>query len=229
MKTRLLHGSLSCFHCASSNSTSCFSQLNNMNPGEQPYVLQHLTKVEEIFIAHVNPILQVTHAHGGQYKYSGHTISFHQYITTISKYLPRMISDLDILIVKKRNPSEKAYEFLICKSRALEAIEYKIKNDPYYSDVQFISYAIFSLPDHPIDISSLLHNVTTSSFEPHQTNIDSTNDTDVMLPRLEIQPSSFIPILPNSCTELDHICDYLIHSNSTSSIDWPPIYLTYMN
>lgn len=66
MKTKLLHGRLSCFCCASSKSTNRFSELNNMNRGEQPYVLQQLTQVEEMLIAHVNPILQVTHAHGGQ-------------------------------------------------------------------------------------------------------------------------------------------------------------------
>lgn len=59
-----------------------------MDPSEQPYVLQHLTQVEEILIVRVNPILQVTRAHGGQYKYSGHTIIFPQDITTIAKYLP---------------------------------------------------------------------------------------------------------------------------------------------
>lgn len=36
-----------------------------MDLGEQPYVLQNLTQVEEILIAHVNPIQQVTHARGG--------------------------------------------------------------------------------------------------------------------------------------------------------------------
>lgn len=47
-----------------------------MDPCEQPLFLRILTQVEEMLIARVNPILQVTHAHGGQYKYSGHTISF---------------------------------------------------------------------------------------------------------------------------------------------------------
>lgn len=52
-----------------------------------------------------------------------------------------------------------------------------------------------------------------------------------MLPPLEIQPSSFVPIFPDSCIELEHVCDYLhlTHSNSTSSVDWPPISLTIMN
>jgi hypothetical protein len=59
-----------------------------MDPGEQPHVLRVLTQVEEMLIAQVNPILQVTHAHGGKYKYSGHTISFPQDISMIAKNLP---------------------------------------------------------------------------------------------------------------------------------------------
>jgi len=54
-----------------------------MDPGEQPHILRVLTQVKEMLIAHVNPILQVTHAQGGQYKYSGHTNSFPQDISTI--------------------------------------------------------------------------------------------------------------------------------------------------
>ena len=47
-----------------------------MDPGIQPPVLALLTQVEEMLISHANLVLQVTHAHGGQYKYSGHTIYF---------------------------------------------------------------------------------------------------------------------------------------------------------
>lgn len=55
MKTKLFHGKISCFCCASSKSTNRFFELNSMNPGEQPYVLQQLTQVEEMLIARVNP------------------------------------------------------------------------------------------------------------------------------------------------------------------------------
>ena len=54
-----------------------------MDPHEQPNILRVLTQVEYMLITRVNPILQVTHAQGGQYKYSGHTISFPQDIATI--------------------------------------------------------------------------------------------------------------------------------------------------
>jgi len=47
-----------------------------MDPGEQPRVLGIFTQVEEMLIALVKTILQVTHARGGQYKYSGNIICF---------------------------------------------------------------------------------------------------------------------------------------------------------
>ena len=53
-----------------------FSSSNNMDSGCQPQELANLTQVEEMLIARVNPILQVTHATGSQYKYKGHTIIF---------------------------------------------------------------------------------------------------------------------------------------------------------
>ena len=74
-----------------------------MDPGIQPPVLEIITQVEEMLITCANPVLQVTHARGGQYKYSGHTICFPQDISNISKYMPHLISELDILVVRKCN------------------------------------------------------------------------------------------------------------------------------
>ena len=72
-----------------------------MDPCIQPPILEVLTQVEEMLITGSNPILQITHARGGQYKYSGHTICFPQDISNLSKYLPHLISELDILVVSK--------------------------------------------------------------------------------------------------------------------------------
>ena len=57
-------------------------------------------QVEEMLICHGNPILQVTHAHGGHSEYCGHIIFSPQDISNISKYLPQLISKLDILVVE---------------------------------------------------------------------------------------------------------------------------------
>ena len=92
-----------------------------MNRGKQPPILSVLTQVEEMLIARVNPILQVTHAHGGQYKYSGHTISFPQDIISIVKTLPRQIQDLDILIVRRKGTPSKHYDCIVSWSRVMDA------------------------------------------------------------------------------------------------------------
>ena len=72
-----------------------------MDPRIQPPVLAVLTQVEEMLISPAIPILQVTHAHGGQYNYSEYTIFFPQDISDISKYLPHLISELGILVFRK--------------------------------------------------------------------------------------------------------------------------------
>ena len=106
-----------------------------MDPGNQPSILAVLTQVEEMLISRANPVLQVTHAHRGQYKYSGHTICFPQDISNISKSLPHLISKLDILVVCKCNSTNNPYELFVSHTRVLAALEYKMANDPYYKDV----------------------------------------------------------------------------------------------
>ena len=121
-----------CVRCRQERGIHRFSQDNNMNPGKQPPVLSILTQVEEMIIARVNPILQVTHARGGQYKYNGHTISFPQDIVSIAKNLPHRIEDLDILIVRREEPPSKHYDCIIRRLRVMDALHYKIRMDKYY-------------------------------------------------------------------------------------------------
>ena len=90
-----------------------------MDLGKQPFVLAVLTQVEEMLISHANPILQVTHARGGQYKYSSHTICFPQDISNIATYLPHLVSELDILVVRKCNYTNKPYELFVSRTHVL--------------------------------------------------------------------------------------------------------------
>lgn len=71
----------------------------------QPLVLAKLTQVEEMLIARVALVLQVTHSRGGQYKYSGHTLSFPQGITGIASLLPRCLHDVEVVIVLQNEDS----------------------------------------------------------------------------------------------------------------------------
>ena len=128
---KLVHGNYTCSRYTGERHGHRFSLENNMDPGRQPVVPAHLTQIEEMLIARVNPILQVTYTRGCQYKYSGHTISFPQDISTISMSLPCLLLDLDILVVRKCNAANKPYEFIVSHSNVLAALEFKMSNDPY--------------------------------------------------------------------------------------------------
>ena len=66
--TKNFHEAYAYSRCILERKGHHFSLENNMDPRNQPAVLAVLTQVEEMLISLVNPILQVTHAHGGQYK-----------------------------------------------------------------------------------------------------------------------------------------------------------------
>lgn len=51
-----------------------YSNLNDMDPGEQPPELKDLTYIEEQLIARISPMLSVFKLKGHQYGYSGNII-----------------------------------------------------------------------------------------------------------------------------------------------------------
>ena len=77
------------------------------------------------------------HSIGGEYKYWGHTISFLHEIKYVVKTLQRHINNLDLMgVVQKKGWQGSNYDFTVRKQRVMDALLYKIHNDPYYWDVQ---------------------------------------------------------------------------------------------
>ena len=74
-----------------------------MDLGSQPYELANLTQVDEMLITCVSPIMQVTHAIDGKYKYKRYTINFPQNIKLVYKSLPCPTKELPIIIVLKKD------------------------------------------------------------------------------------------------------------------------------
>lgn len=66
IKTKQYNGNCICYRCISEKLGHRFFITNNTDPSEQPICLQRLTQVEEMLIAKVSPVLQVTYARGGQ-------------------------------------------------------------------------------------------------------------------------------------------------------------------
>ena len=132
-----------------------------MDPRTQPRVLEDITQVEEMLIAHASPILQVMHSIGGQYKYQGHTISFPRENKYVAKTLPQHINNLDLMVVvRKKGRQGSSYDFIVRKKRVMDALLYKIHNDPYYRDVRVDSNEVEELPENETNISHMLNSVT---------------------------------------------------------------------
>ena len=127
-----------------------------------------------MLIGCVNPILQVTHAHGGQYKHSGPTICFPQDISNIATSLPHLISELDILVIRKCNSTNNPYELFVSRTRVLASLQYKMENDPYYKDVQVNPIVLASFPLISTDISPLIPHVNSNDKLSHQQSLSCT-------------------------------------------------------
>lgn len=97
--------------------------------------------------------MQVTHARGGQYKHSGHTINFPQDISEIAFSLPQKIQDLEILIVRRTNLEGLTYDCYVNRYHIINALTYKIQHDQYYKDVVIDLVTLQLLPESNTDIS----------------------------------------------------------------------------
>ena len=73
-----------------------------MDPGRQPDCLQNLTQVEEMLIAQACPLMCVYTKHGGQYGYKGHVVNMPQNIQSFIKRLPRDISEVPFIVVRRK-------------------------------------------------------------------------------------------------------------------------------
>ena len=181
-----------------------------------------------MLIARVNPILQVTHARGGQYKYSGHTISFPQDISTIAQRLPRHVEDLDFLIVRRHGAQSKHYECYVKRSRVMDALRFKIERDPYYRDVVIDYDSVNALPERLIDVSSRLKFVDCDIAESE---FSAANNEGFPLNHLPSHPSSFIARLPNERREVEEIRAFLdnVDSSDVDEMYWTTIGMSPVN
>ena len=150
-------------------------------------------------------ISHATHAHGGQYKYSGHTICFPQDISNIATYLSHVVSELDILVVWKCNSINNPYELFVSRTHVLVALQFKMANDPYYKDVQVNPIALDSFPLISVDISSLIPHLNSNATLSHQQSLSSTVQPPNSFEPYELESSSFISAQTNARIEVEEI------------------------
>ena len=84
-----------------------------LKPSPVPSELKNLTSLEERLIARVCPIAKCVRLKGGQRGYKGHVINVEQKIEYIAETLPRLPSEVDLIIVKPPGKNVDGKEYTV--------------------------------------------------------------------------------------------------------------------
>ena len=94
--------------------------------------VQGLTQVEEMLISAVLPIMSLYKLPHGQYGYSGHVINLPQDVASFASSLPRLPSELDVVIVRKEGAANSHRDFRVRRAVVLRALQWLVANNKYY-------------------------------------------------------------------------------------------------
>ena len=108
-------------------------------------MLQGLTQVE-MLISPILPIMSLYRLPHGQYGYSGHVINLPQDITSFATSLPRLPSELDVIVVRKEGANQSHLDFRVRKSIVLRALQWLLANI-YYRNIRIDPDALALLPE----------------------------------------------------------------------------------
>lgn len=147
-----------------------------MDPGFVPEELQNLTFIEQMLIARVQPVMRVyritTRGIPGQYFYKDNIINVGQDINEIAHLLPRIMSNLDVIVVRW-NYLEQYRDFYVRKDKVLNALKFLKLNNPYYTDIEIDEQQISQLP-----INGSIYNMLKSIEVPDQAESPSDGDLE---------------------------------------------------
>ena len=161
--------------------------------------LQELTQVEEMLISGVLPIMSLYRLPHGQYAYSGHVINLPQDVASFANTLPRLPSQLDVIVVIKEGAAESHHDFHVRRSVVLCALQWLLANNIYYRNVWIDSDAIAVLPEDG-NLTGL-HSMTLESSDDDQ-ELPSSQDVDPYNAHLA---RTFVPSSAQRLTEQETI------------------------
>ena len=100
-----------------------------------------------MLISGVLPIMSLYRLPHGQYAYSGQVINLPQDVASFANTLPRLPSELDVIVVRKGGAAESHHEFRVKRSVVLCALQWLLDNNIYYHNVRIDPNAIALLPE----------------------------------------------------------------------------------
>src|SRR6266702_1726855 len=118
--------------------------------------------VEELLIARVYIYLQVMRVHGQQHRYTGHVYCFGQNTLKTWRQLPRLPSELDILVIRPAAAEGGEYlsqrftkRYTVRRSAILLWLYFLKVNHPDYRDIKICSTRLTSLPENGSTLDQL--------------------------------------------------------------------------
>jgi ATP-dependent DNA helicase PIF1 len=141
-----------------------FGESNGLDPGPVPGFLPILTAVEELLIARVYVHLQVVRVRGQQHRYTGHVCCFGQNTPKTWRQLPRLPTELNILVVRPAAVEGGEYlsrrftkRYTVRRSAIVQWLYFLKVNHPDYRDVEICSTRLTSLPENGSILDQLPH------------------------------------------------------------------------
>ena len=99
-----------------------------------------------MLISAVMPFMSIYRLPHGQYGYKGHVINLPQDIRTFVSHLPRLPSQLDILLVRKEGSDNTHCDFRVRKLVVLRALKW-LNQHKFYRNIEINQDALDQLPE----------------------------------------------------------------------------------
>ena len=179
-----------------------------------------------MLISAVMPIMSVYRLPQGQYGYSGHVVNLPQDVASFVQSLPRLPSDLDVILVRKEGANQTHRDFRVRRGVVQRALQWLVSHNKYYHalGVTIDTTALAQLPQDG-NISHLVSVIEDSSSPDSSTNSGTSPDTPASDSSSttytaaeddshdDSLPQSFVPIAAPSMTEQESVHAW---KNSTS-------------
>ena len=180
-----------------------------------------------MLISAVMPIMSIYRLPHGQYGYSGHVINLPQDVVSFASSLPRLPSELDVVVVRKEGANQSHRDFRVRRAAVHQALQWLVTHNVYYraNHMHINQNALARLP-HDGNLSNLNSIVVDSPANSDQPDAtpESSDPYDAHLAQ------SFVPIATQSRTEQEAVQLSVQQRQSSppalspsSTVMWPSI------
>ena len=132
--------------------------------------MQGLSQVEEMLISAVMPIMSLHKLPHGQYGYTGHVVNLPQDVASFARSLPRLPSNLNVLVIRKEGANNTHRDFQVRRQVVHRALQWLVTHNQFFRSMEItIDYtALDQLPQEG-NFSDILTVTETFNIETEDT------------------------------------------------------------